>query len=126
MRARLWIALAGVAGVVLIGFVAVPTLRGSLTYYREPHEIAGHAQGDHQVRLGGRVVPGSLEQRGSGVQFVLTDGRARVTVRSSTEPPGTFREGQDAVVQGTYDGTLFTAAQVIVKHSNVYRAKSGS
>ena len=44
-----------------------------------------------------------------------------VPVHATAAPPQMFREGIGVVVEGVYDGRVFTADRVIVKHSNEYR-----
>jgi cytochrome c-type biogenesis protein CcmE len=49
-------------------------------------------------------------------------GPASVLVNSTGAPPQMFQEGIGAVVEGEYDGKMFHADRVMVKHSNEYRA----
>jgi cytochrome c-type biogenesis protein CcmE len=115
-----------VAAVVVGGtsLLAMTGLEGTTVYYLTPTElVARHPAPSEQLRLGGQVKPGSLQDEGGQVRFVLTDGPTDVTVRSTTALPRIFREGEGAVVDGTLgaDG-VFGADQVVVKHSNEYRA----
>lgn len=116
------VALAGVVVLAASGF------QDTLTYYRTPTEVA-HDQPppDQRFRVGGLVVPGSVERDGGRVSFVLTDGATDIDVVSSSTPPQTFRAGQGAVVEGLLvnQGT-FRADRVLVRHSNEYRAPEGA
>lgn len=115
--------------IALVGLtlLVVSALQDTVTYYRTPSELAAHPKliGQH-VRLGGRVVPGSIRHTGPQITFALTDGQREVAVVHQGDPPGTFREAQDAVVEGVpaSDG-VFHADRVIVKHSNEYRPATG-
>jgi cytochrome c-type biogenesis protein CcmE len=75
------------------------------------------------TRVEGTVVPGSLHEGKGTADFVLSEGGASLRVEATQAPPGAFREGQDAVVEGSLgtDGT-FVADAVVAKHGNVYRA----
>jgi cytochrome c-type biogenesis protein CcmE len=54
--------------------------------------------------------------------FRLAADGQQITVRQRGTPPETFREGQDAVVEGVLgpDG-VFRSDQVLVRHGNEYR-----
>lgn len=111
-----------VVALAATGVLAVTAMRGNFVYYTTPSELAGDPSlGGEQVRLGGQVVPGSIQREGSRFTFVLTDGATDVPVTSSGEPGGVFRAGQGALVQGVWQaGGPFRAERVMVKHSNEY------
>jgi cytochrome c-type biogenesis protein CcmE len=117
-----------VAIVLAAGALLVTSaLRDTLTYYRAPGEVlADPAARRERVRLGGEVVPGSLRHRGNLVVFRLAAAGREVTVEQHGAPPETFREGEDAVVEGTLsaDG-VFRSDHVVVRHGNEYRPSSG-
>lgn len=117
---------------VVVSAVAVLITSGlqrTLVYYRTPSEVvdAPPAAGS-RVRLGGEVLPGSLRHIGAAdVTFRLGDGRHQVAVVQHGAPPGTFREGRDAVVEGTVDTDgVLRSDTVMVKHDNVYRQAGNS
>ena len=117
-----WI-LGGAAGGAALLCVGA-ALQGTLVYARTPAELRAdpRAVGEH-VRVEGTVVPGTLTEGAGNAAFVLRGGGAQLDVRASQAPPGAFREGQDAVVEGHLDAAgVFLADQVVAKHSNVYRA----
>ena len=106
-----------------LGWVAVRGLSGSLVYYQTPSDLAaGRSAAGERLRLGGYVVPGSVERAGSSVRFVVTDGSARTSVVDTGGVPSLFRAGQGVVVEGVLGGDgAFHADTVLVKHSNEYR-----
>ena len=119
------LAVVAIVGVAALGAVAAGNLDDSLVYYRTPTEVVGTAQ-PGRVRLGGLVQRGSVRAEGEGVQFVLTDGAADVTVVHKGDPAGVFQEGQGALVEGTFDEEgRFRSDLLIVKHSNEYQAADG-
>ena len=124
MRGRIALGVLVLAVVAVIALVATSSAEGTLTYYRTPSEVLASSHHDTSVRLGGRVVSGSIHQSGASVRFRLTDGKHSVPVVADATPPSTFREGQDAVVQGRLDSRgVFRASSVVVRHDNEYRAR---
>jgi cytochrome c-type biogenesis protein CcmE len=120
-KSRVVIALALIAG--SLGWVAAKGLSSSLVYYQTPTELLqrGDAGVGQSVRLGGFVVPGSVQRQGARLRFVITDETTRMSVVSSTDVPSLFREGQGVVLEGREgaDGA-FHADTVLVKHNGVY------
>jgi cytochrome c-type biogenesis protein CcmE len=122
-RGRWQLTLLGVVAAAAVALMATSSVQGAMTYYVTPTEIAadpGLARGN--LRVGGMVVPGTVERSGASVQFRLTDGAHDLDVLSRDTLPETFRAGQGAVVEGTVgaDGVL-DADRVMVRHSNEYR-----
>ena len=120
-RGRLLLPVFVVAGA--LAWVLVKGLSGNLVYYKTPTEIltqGASAVGD-RVRLGGYVVPGSVQRSGHTVRFVVTDGTDRMTVIDTGSVPALFRDGQGVVVEGAYgrDGA-FHSDTILVKHNEVY------
>jgi cytochrome c-type biogenesis protein CcmE len=114
------LALVLAAGVALL---VVAGLQDTVVYYRTPSELADQAATGERVRLGGQVVPGSVSRQGSLTRFRLSDGQRQVTVVQRGGVPGTFCEGEGAVVEGVLAADdVFHADRMEVKHSNEYRA----
>ncbi|PZG24074.1 cytochrome c biogenesis protein CcmE [Micromonospora craterilacus] len=104
------------------GLLVTSALNDTLTYYRTPGEVAADPTvARDRVRLAGEVVPGSLSRDGEVTVFRLADGGQEVTVRQRGMPPDTFREGEEAVVEGRLgtDG-VFHADHVVLRHGNEY------
>jgi cytochrome c-type biogenesis protein CcmE len=110
---------------VVVGYLAFSSIGSALVYYLTPTELLAREDPIGQtVRLGGVVKAGSVQQDDlSELIFVLTDGETEITVRSTTAPTRSFREGTGAVVEGSLNmHGLFEATQVIVKHDENYQA----
>lgn len=121
-RARLLLLAVVVAGAALLMGAG---LQHTLTFYRTPSEVQQSPSA--RVRLGGEVVPGSLRTDGGTTRFELTDGTRRVEVEQVEDLPGTIREGQQAVVEGTMDARgVFHSDTVMAKHGNEYQPARGS
>lgn len=98
---------------------------GALAYYKTPTEIAqGGSFVDDTVRVGGRLVAGSLRRDGSLVRFTVTDGKSSVPVVFDGEVPDTLKEGTDAIAEGTIasDGSM-RATRVQAKCSSKFVPK---
>jgi cytochrome c-type biogenesis protein CcmE len=109
------------------GYLIYGGIGENLVYFLSPKELLakGTAAYDVPVRLGGQVVPGSVEWNADRVElrFRVTDGVAQVSVRSTGAPPQMFRDGIGVVVEGRYRrGGQFESHNLMVKHSNEYRA----
>jgi cytochrome c-type biogenesis protein CcmE len=118
------VALGGVA------WIASGKIGDNLVYYWKPSELL--ANGDKAygatIRLGGVVMPGSLDKSDpSKLKFSVADSRlptaVKVPVISTETPPQMFREGVGVVVEGTYDkDNIFRSNRLMVNHDNNYRA----
>lgn len=122
-----------VLGTVLVlggfGYLIWGGLGNNLVYFLTPTELMarGDAAYDAPVRLGGQVVPGSIEWNPDelDLRFRLSDGAAHVAVRSTGAPPAMFRDTMGVVVEGTLDRSgVFHSTNLMVRHSNEYRAPS--
>ena len=103
-------------------------LESNIVYFRTPRELLtmGTTAYDRPVRLGGQVVPGSVQWNPErlDLRFRVTDGTgSEITVHSKGAPPQMFRDGMGVVVEGRYGrGGVFESSNLMVKHSNEYRA----
>lgn len=124
-RATIIVAAAIMAGV--FGYLMFGGLDQNVVFFLTPAELlAKGAKGyDVPVRLGGQVVPGSVKWDADklDLRFSVQDGKGLVAVHSRGAPPQMFRDGMGIVVEGRYrrDG-VFDASNLMVKHSNEYRA----
>lgn len=119
----------GIAGGAL-AYLAWGNLGDNLIYYVSPGELLSRGQKlkNATVRLGGLVVPGSLQWNASHTEltFLLADSPApdalTVRISSTTTPPQMFREGTGAVVEGALDDAqVFRATRLMVNHGNEYK-----
>jgi cytochrome c-type biogenesis protein CcmE len=81
----------------------------------------GRTAYDQPFRLGGYVVPGSVQHAGSALDFVVSDGTTRMSVVATVKVPALFRAGQGVILEGheSRDGA-FHADTVLVKHNGQY------
>ena len=123
----------GVAVAGLVGYLMVTGMQDSMVYYHTPSELLAKSSADPTyadvgVKVGGRVVPGSVrfDQRTLDLRFQLVDIENPSTsfpVHYQGPLPDTFQEGSDVVVEGKYsaDGG-FEAATVLTKCGSRYEA----
>lgn len=127
LRKRL-LPLAGVLAILsAFGYMLWGGIDDNLVYFLTPTELMERGQEAYgaPVRLGGQVEPGSVQWNAEALdlRFQLSDGSRIVHVHSRGAPPQMFRDGMGVVVEGRYtrDG-VFESTNLMVKHSNEYRA----
>lgn len=128
MKRRLFGLVALVAAGGALGWVSMTDMGDDLVYYWSPTELVESPKArDALVRLGGQVVPGTIDwNKDAGtVDFQITDGQNTVHVHSDGNPPQMFRDGIGVVVEGRLEGDVFNTQRVMVKHSNEYQAPEG-
>ena len=120
-----------IAGLVVIlsgfGYLVYGGIGENLVYFLTPQELIakGTRAYDVPLRLGGQVVPGSVQWDAQtlDLRFKVTDGVKTVDVRSHGAPPQMFRDGIGVVVEGRFakGGSLFESTNLMIRHSNEYR-----
>ena len=123
-RRRLIFALVIVMGAGAAVGLTLYALQQNINLFYSPSQIAaGEAPPGRSIRIGGLVVPGSVQRAAQGlmVEFALTDNREQVRVRYEGILPDLFREGQGIVARGvlTPDGSV-RAEEVLAKHDENY------
>ena len=110
--------LGGATGLVMLA------LSDSVAFFVTPSDIATRkVEADRRFRLGGLVVPGSIDRSAADgtIGFRLTDQAHEVQVRYRGLLPDLFREGQGIVAQGQLAGDgVFDASEVLAKHDESY------
>lgn len=125
----------GIAVAIILGTIAWLAFTGygaNKSYYVTIAELGGMGDKAYhsQLRVEGFVKPGSIEQDGTNVSFLLDEyeshspkaatGRVlKVTYKGSEPPPDTFKDDAQALAEGTYgrDGVF---------HATVLQAKCAS
>ncbi len=108
---------------VAVGLLLNAFQKNLLFFFSPTQVIAGEAPIGHTFRIGGLVMPGSLQREEDGltVRFDLTDNAEQVPVRYTGILPDLFREGQGIVSMGKLDESgVFTASEVLAKHDENY------
>jgi len=130
-RTRLIVAV-GVLGAVLVAALIWYAVSASAGYYHVG-QLNGALNGK-QVKLSGRVVPGSLTRGADGVHFALEEDRPMsgplptVNVAYSGQMPASFSGNSLAIIVGKYlSGTNTVAATTLqTKCPSKYEAQASS
>ena len=69
------------------------------------------------------VKKGSVIKKGLEIKFILTDFSNEVIIEHHGFTPSLFKEGQGAVVKGTFNGKIFAASEILAKHDENYMPK---
>jgi len=103
-RRRLLVTVIVVAVAFAAGVVALVVTQGA--YYRQVAELSGSGLDGETVKVGGRVVEGSIETAGTRQRFTMSDLTGEpdtVEVAFEGIAPETFGPSTDVVVLGEYD-----------------------
>lgn len=120
---RLWFILIGLCVLALMAFFLIKSLRQNMVFFYSPTQLVQGEAPEHQAfRIGGLVLPGSVERQPDGirVRFSVSDTVAVVSVVYAGSLPDLFKEGQGVVAQGRWTGTEFEANEVLAKHDENY------
>jgi cytochrome c-type biogenesis protein CcmE len=125
-RTKFLIGAAAVLGTA--GYLMASSISETGMYYLTPTELTTKLSADPSlhgvgVKLGARVVPGTIKREAGGREyaFVVTDGAREVPVLYRGIAPDTFTDGVDVVVEGRMgqDGT-FRATTLLAKCASRY------
>ena len=128
MNARSKFAIGGILVLGTAGYLMASSIRSTGMYYLTPGELASKVTSDSSfvgtgVKVGARVVPGSIVRASSGreVAFNMTDGAHTYPVVYRGIIPDTFTDSADVVVEGrlSSDGT-FRATTLLAKCASRY------
>lgn len=121
---RLAMIAGGLAALAVAAAFVLAAFRENLVFFYTPSQVAANEVPQGQAfRIGGMVVPGSVQRQPDGVtvRFVVTDTAKNVPVVYRGILPDLFREGKGVVTQGKLGGDgLFLASDVLAKHDENY------
>ena len=101
--------------------------REHVSYFYTPSEIdKSNIVTDKIIRIGGFVEENSFNKISSSkFNFRITDEKASIFVTFNGILPDLFREGQGAVIEGTFgNNDIFNAKSVFAKHDENYMPAS--
>ncbi|HUQ48040.1 MAG TPA: cytochrome c maturation protein CcmE [Gemmatimonadaceae bacterium] len=128
MKPRTKFLFGGVLVLGTAGYLMASSIKDTAVYYLTPGELSAKTVSDPTfydtgVKLGARVVPGSIKREAGGKQvaFAITDGAKTYNVIYRGITPDTFTDGVDVVVEGRLDraGT-FHATTLLAKCASRY------
>lgn len=119
-----------VAGLVItaaLGFLLLRAVGDATVYFKTADEaVAERAElGDRRFRIEGLVVPGSVRDGASEVDFTIRGQEgATVAVVHRGDVPELFQPDIPVVMEGRFEGENFVSDRILVKHTNEYRAEN--
>lgn len=104
-----------------LGFLLFEGLDNATVYFKTADQaVADRASlGTKQFRIEGTVAPG-VEQAGGMTRFSIVANGVSVPVLDSEQPPQLFKVGIPVVLEGHWQGDVYQADQIMVKHSASY------
>jgi cytochrome c-type biogenesis protein CcmE len=124
-RTRLLIATGVIVAVFVIGVVFLVQRQGA--YYRQVSELTIGQDDGRNVKVGGRVLDGTIARDGDGVRFTMQDLTGKTDTVVVTYPgqmPSTFAAGVDVVVVGRYAAGGITADELQTKCPSKYQGQA--
>jgi cytochrome c-type biogenesis protein CcmE len=117
-----------VIAATIIGLVGWAMSRpGSTAFYLTTSEVVerGPTSGADAYRINGNVVPGTVDARGLETTFAITDGATDVIVHTDKPLPDAFKDdaNTEIVALGSFNGTIFSASEVLAKCPSKFKAK---
>ena len=128
MKPRTKFIIGGCLVLGVAGYLMASSIQETGVYYLTPTELATKVRADSSftnagVKVGARVVPGSIQRDPGGKQyaFKVTDGSQIMPVVYNGIAPDTFTDSVDVVVSGRMrtDGT-FEAKELLAKCASRY------
>ena len=128
MKPRTKFMIGGAVVLGAAGFLMASSIKETGEFYLTPTELTSRVAADPSfrsagVKVGARVVPGSIERVAGGREyhFRVTDGNKTVPVTFHGIAPDTFTDSVDVVVEGRLatDGT-FQATTLLAKCASRY------
>lgn len=115
----------GVVIALAIVFLIYTGMQSSATYFLTVDELyaKGAAQLNRPVRVSGKVDANTIQfnNRDLILTFdVTSDTGSRMHVTFNGPKPDQMREGADAILEGKYDGQMFTAQSLLLKCPSKY------
>ena len=113
------VAAAVVAGA--LGFLLFEGLDNATVYFKTADQAVADrgSLGTRQFRIEGTVEPGVRQAAGT-TRFSIVANGVSVPVVDSEQPPQLFKVGIPVVLEGHWQGDVYLADQIMVKHSASY------
>ncbi|MDZ4827453.1 MAG: cytochrome c maturation protein CcmE [Actinomycetota bacterium] len=121
MRVRWAVVAVGCLAVAGMGFVV---LKNNVVYL-DPVSEAVADKADGRTRIGGAVVPGTIDGREGAVAFEMTEGGVVMDVVHEGSPPDLFEACAPVVVEGRWAGNTFESDRLLIRHGNEYEPPDG-
>ena len=106
-------------------FMILYSLNTNLDYFFTPSELKNkEISSNKRIKIGGMVLRGSVERKGSAISFVITDYENSIDVIYEGIVPDLFKEESGVVALGYLQNDIFEAEEVLAKHDENYMPPS--
>ncbi len=120
----------GIAVTLAVALLVFRSMQGNTAYYLKVSELLGEGTRayNQEVRVSGKVLPGSIHRTPTLLTFTAYDPTGRIKVEYGGVVPDIFKENIDVVVEGKYDPQgVFEASTLLAKCPSKYQSSpSGS
>lgn len=119
--------LAGVVIAAALAFLLFRAVGDATVYFKTADEAVAEREelGNRRFRIEGIVVPGSVRDGDSQVDFTIRGPQgATVDVVHKGEVPELFQPDIPVVMEGRFEGEPFVSDRILVKHTNEYKAEN--
>ena len=125
--ARVRVAVVLVVVVGALGFLLWKGLGDSTTFFYNVDEAVERRDdlGTDRLRMQGTVLPGTVQEDGGEVSFIVSYEGVEADVVHRGDPPELFQENLPVVVEGQWEGETFSSDRILVKHSEEYQEDNG-
>jgi len=121
--------IAALVAALSVGALIWLSMRSTTVYYMEVGELTsqGSQAYDQQLRVAGKVQPGSIQRAGTDLRFRAQDSTGAVNVVYTGVVPDIFADDVEVVVEGRYtpSGT-FEANTLLAKCPSKFETKPGT
>ena len=107
----------------VVVFIILKSLQENVVYFFSPTEIYNkqNISFNKKIRIGGLVKEGSLTNKQTLINFIVTDLNKEIIVSYSGPLPNLFSEGKGVVAEGKLkDKKYFIADKILAKHDENY------
>jgi cytochrome c-type biogenesis protein CcmE len=119
-RMRIIFISCGITVLLVTTTILLVAFRSGIEFYKSPTQLLEVKDASINLRVGGLVLRGSVENAGVNNSFVITDGNNEVDVQFVGILPDLFAEGRGVIVRGQFKDNVFIASQVLAKHDEKY------
>ena len=123
VRSRIFILTFMLVLAIVVIFFVLKSLEENVVYFFSPTEIYNkeNISFNKKIRVGGLVKEGSVTNKQSSINFIVTDLNKEIIVSYSGSLPNLFSEGKGVVAEGKLkDKKYFIADKILAKHDENY------
>ena len=111
---------------LLVSFAAIFLIMMSsyknIHIYRSIHDFYQNPIINQRLRIGGIIEKNSLHQDATTWIFKLSQNHESIEIHYQGVLPLLFKENQETLIEGIYDGKVFHGERVLIKHDERYSA----